>query len=819
MTDEMAGSDPDVWTTTIDAPIYETENDKYEYTVEETPILNEAGDQTYATIYKDLDEYTHQIINYLPSELIKEDTVVIDFGLSVDIDVLTNDTNAGGTLAGVSIRNGTEEFDTTLINKVTTELDDSFSSEAVWKETLKEGEEQTVVSGDYGTAQIKGDTIRFTPNTMAMDSWQEIMYAVQLDNNGQHQYVYGMVTVVPATTIYYEDNSGAIHYQDGGYTTKELTEDELAALTKDTDGWTSHGKWKTVGTESSDVQDTDRPGEAEIKNVIDNVYGNDTHYTNCRTYSNGSSRYVRVSAVNTYQNGGTSPRATFTFKGTGFDLISLTSRETGAVTIRVYEGTNSSGTKILDHTVDTYYGYEYTPDADGNGNGAWQQNPDSTDVLYQIPILKEEMEKHGQYYVEVIPMYSDAYDMYDDKYYDIYFDAVRIYDPAKPHEDAYDKIGDAYRTDGENHPDYTEIRQILLNAENVGGEIPNGAVFVDGNGEVSDIKAYESFGPKNEVYLAPGQGISFYLWTDEKPDKVQLGAKLALGTDTKLAIATAVQEGDAGAENGGWNFYKVKDRNIRTSYDLYYEFTDNCEWQEVEGGYMKYRTQYPIVIANPPRYYEDGELTENKAVLSLTNLQWTGRTDAATGDVDNQPTDDSLKNQPVTAKVMTMAETGTSGAAGNGIRLMASAAPENITAAYYFINLSDESSEPGEGEEGQQPGGGEEGQQPGGGEEGQQPGEGEESQQPGGGEEDQQPGEGEKVQAAGNAENDQDGQNTQNDIKTQNKNNAASEQTNKDAVQTGDTTSAAGLTVLFAAMAVSAAAGLAALRFRRKHGE
>ena len=852
MTDEMAGSDPDVWTTTIDAPIYETENDKYKYTVEETPILNEAGDQIYATIYKDLDEYTHQIINYLPTELIKEDTVVIDFGLSVDIDVLTNDTKVGGKLAGVSIKKGKEKFDTTLINKVTTELDGSFSTEAVWEETLEEGEEQTVVSGDYGTAQIKGDTIRFTPNTMAMDSWQEIMYAVELDNNGQHQYVYGMVTVVPATTIYYEDNSGAIHYQDGGYTKDKLTVEELEALTEDKAGWTSHGKWKTVGTESSDVQDTDRPGEAEIKNVIDNVYGNDTHYTKCSTYSNGSSHYVRVSAVNTYQNGGTSPRATFTFKGTGFDLISLTSRETGAVTIRVYEGTNSSGTKILDHTVDTYYGYKYTTDADGNG--AWQKDPASKDVLYQIPILKEEMEKHGQYYVEVIPMYSDAYDMYDDKYYDIYFDAVRIYDPAEPHEDKYDKIGDAYRTDGENHPDYTEIRQILLNAENVGGEIPDGAVFVDGNGLVSDIKAYESFGPKNEVYLAPGQGISFYLWTDEKPDKVQLGAKLALGTDTKLAIATAVQEEDAGAENGGWNFYKVKDWDVRTSYDLYYEFTDNCEWQEVDG-YKKYRTQYPIVIANPERYYEEGELKGNEAVLSLTNLQWTGRTDAATGDVDNQPTDDSLKNQPVTAKVMTMAETGTSGAAGNGIRLMASAAPDNITAGYYFINLSDESSEPGEGEEGQQPGGGEEGQQPGGGEEGQQPdsgdegqqpgggeedqqpgggeegqqpgegeesqqpGEGEESQQPGGGEEDQQPGEGEKVQAAGNAENDQDGQNTQNDIKTQNKNNAASEQTNKDAVQTGDTTSAAGLTVLFAAMAVSAAAGLAALRFRRKHGE
>ena len=247
---------------------------------------------------------------------------------------------------------------------------------------------------------------------------------------------------------------------------------------------------------------------------------------------------------------------------------------------------------------------------------------------------------------------------------------------------------------------------------------------------------------------------------------------------------------------------------------MYYEFTDNCEWQKVEGGYKKYRTQYPIVIANPQRYYEEGELKENEAVLSLTNLQWTGRTDAATGDVDDQPTDDSLKNQPVTAKVMTMAETGTSGAAGNGIRLMASAAPENITAAYYFINLSDESSEPGEGEEGQQPGGGEEDQQPGGGEEGQQPDSGDEDQQPDDSDQVSDNGTG---QISGKVENDENSQSTQNGSDTSNKDGSSSGQTNGNAAQTGDTTSAAGLAALFGVMAVSAAVALAALQYRRKY--
>lgn len=807
----MAGSDKDVWTTSVDTPINYADADgtihKYDYTVTEEPIKNISGDQTYATIYKDVDEYTHQIINYLPTELIREDTVVIDYGLSVDIDVLTNDKAAeidGAKLAGVAISDGKTAVKPELINKVTNTLDQSFTAVNL---------EENALAGTYGTAYIKAgedgaaDEIRFTPDTMEMDSCQQIMYAVQLpDNNGQSQYVYGMVTVVPATIIYYEDNAGAIHYKDGGYD-NDKTEEELAALTKD-QKWKSHGTWSTVTDEDvqgSDVQDTDRPGETEIKEVIDNVYGNDTHYTNCNTYSNGSSHYVRVSAVNTYQNGGTSPMATFTFKGTGFDLISLTSRDTGAVTIRVYKGTNNKGERILNHTVDTYYGYKCTTDE--TGKPVWSPDPSSGDVLYQIPILKEEMEEYGQYYVEVIPMYNDAYDKYDDQYYDIYVDAVRIYDPADPKDEDYGVIDNVYQTDGENHPDYTELRQILLNADNVSGQIPNGAVFVDGNGELGDISAYESFGPKNEVYLAPGQAISFYLWTNEKPDKVQLGAKLALGTDTKLAIATAVQEGEPEAAES-WSFYKVKNWDIDTSYDMYYEFTDNCVWEEADGEnpYMAYRTAYPIVIANPKTLYEDGKLAENEdtAILSLTNLQWTGRTSGATEDVENQPGteggtapgQDDVQTRMAKAGARTM-QVMAAEDMQDSITLMASVAPENIPAAYYFINQSDSSEEdggqttPGEGEEGggqTTPGEGEEG----GSQTTPETGDNNAQQKPAG-------------QAPGNNE-DSAGDPAD---KTPDKSGYS-------AVQTGDMVAAAGFAVLFAMMALSAIAASAAVYYRRK---
>ena len=677
----MAGSDEDVWTTHQEAPVNYEDADgnlhQYEYTAAEEPIMAENGDIIYAAIYENPDKYTHHITNYLPSELIGEDTVVIDYGLSVDIDVLANDRaqDVGGVLAAVDIKeSGDDTLDESLTGKVTTQLPEGFVDAA----SLAGGGEANEAQGEYGTVRIRQETdeIRFTPDTMSMDSVQEIMYAVKLpDNNGQPQYVYGMVTVVPATKIYYEDNYGAIHYKDGSIA------EGAENITGDGQNWQDHGKWGSVGEETSSVQDTDRPGEAEIKEAIDNVYGNDTHYTECATYSNGSSHYVRVSALNMAQEGGTHPKATFTFKGTGFDLISVTSRETGAVRVKVYEGTVAAADKLLsDDIVDTYYGYTYNAET-----GKWVPAAESADSLYQIPILKKDsstdssLKGYGEYYVEITPLYSDMYDMYEDRYYDFYLDAVRIYDPADAKDADYEKIENAYNADSENNPDYTELRDILLNADNVGGEIPNGAVFVDGNGALSDIEAYESFGPKNEVYLAPGQAVSFYLWTNVIPDKVQISAKLAMGESTKLGIASAVQEGDS-PDSPEWKFYKDEQHEITTAYDMYYDFTDQCVWEAVSGSSeWEYRTKYPIVIANPADTGTEGGAV--KSILSLTNLKWTGRTDVSMGD---QPgTEDGNKpGTSVQPKIMMMAAQNTN-AEG---RMMVSTAPENIAAAYYYIN-------------------------------------------------------------------------------------------------------------------------------------
>ena len=843
MDSSMAGSDKDVWTTSVDAPINYADADgtihKYDYTVTEVPIKNSSGDQTYATIYKDVDEYTHQIINYLPTELIREDTVVIDYGLSVDIDVLTNDKAAeidGAKLAGVAIVDG-ETVDgetavnTELINKVTTELDTSFTAA---------NSEEKALTGTYGTAYIKAgengaaDEIRFTLNTMEMYSYQQIMYAVQLpDNNGQHQYVYGMVTVVPATTIYFEDNFGAIHYTDGD-TSSEVTEENYTNYTHDED-WENHGIWKIAGgKEQSDVQDTDRPGESEIKAALDNVYGNDTHYENCQTYSNGTSHKTRVSQVNYPRIGGKYPKATFEFKGTGFDVISVTSGDTGAVEVVVKD---SGGNALYDDIINTYYGYTATPSG--------TPDPTSEDVLYQIPVLKKEGLPYDKYTVEIIPVYSTFNDMNNDTYYDIYFDAVRIYDPASAAEEDYQIIEEAYNKDKENNPEYMELRDIMLNADNVTGVIQGGTVFIDGNSTLDDIKDYEDLGPKNEIYLKPGQAISFYLWASEIPDTVQISAKVALGSSTDLSIATAVNEKAETDSEDAWEYYKNRNVQINTSYDLYYDISENCEWIEAgapaqaadEGSdtvTYQYRTRYPIVIKNPAAE-TDGQgngTTEEQSVLSLTNLKWTGTVkpmgnqpgteDGTAPGQDDDPTpntgtegqDPSEGNSGIqtrmakagarTMPVMAAEDT------QDSITLMASVAPENIPAAYYFINQSDSSEEdggqttPGEGEEGggqTTPGEGEEGGSqttPGEGEEGgsqttPETGDNNAQQKPAG-------------QAPGNNE-DSVGDPADKTL----------DQSGYSAVQTGDMVAAAGFAVLFAMMALSAIAASAAVYYRRKH--
>ena len=587
----------------------------YKYDVNETPVPD------YTTIYNWSDDgYTLYIFNYLTSELVQGDSVVIDYGLPVDIDVLANDrvdeNNADGKLAGISGDAASAE---------------GASSNAITDEA----------KGIYGNVTLNKETgvISYTPNTMQMDSIDKFTYRVQLNSDvvkNDQTYVEGSLDVIPATEIYYEDNfnKNVIRY-DSQPGVEPVSGDEVTA-----------NVWRTEGEESERVQDTDRPG-IDTDKVIEDVYGNDSQYANDTTYSGGSSHVIRVNKETSQALDG--PRATFTFTGTGFDFISKTAGDTGAVRVFIYKGNkgvippaNGSGSwdantenrlKIL--TVQTYYGYTYI-------NGEWKLTDDTSSALYQIPVIKCEDLEYGTYTVEIRPFYSASYDEHKQGYYDLYVDALRIYNPAgtsSDHNNSYNEIQEVYRQDGEINPQFMELRDLLLNAsgvadtgkEGVGDNtadeetsadsLKNGIVYIDGKAEDVSLSEYKEYGPDNEVYLENNQAVAFYLVADAVPDSIELAAKLAQGEKADLSIACAVQ--NEAQEPLRWDAYKNKTISITSAYDMHYSISNQCWWEQTEDG--KFRTTYPIIVS-----HKSDESTES-SIISLTNLNWTGAVQESDG--------------------------------------------------------------------------------------------------------------------------------------------------------------------------------------------
>lgn len=670
MNAQLAGMDANIWTYEVDVP---ADGASHTYSVSEKPV------EGYVTFYYSTsdDPYTLYILNFLITELMVDDTVVIDYGLPVAVDVLDNDAlgpyQIAGELAGVA------QYDAEKLHKTfdqTTALTQHEQQLSYGKATIDapkgvvaetpetDGKPETPETDGKAETSETNDVYKrdvyYVPDTMQMDSLEKMLYVVALDSkyvkNGQN-YITGELSIIPATEIFYEDNFSAIQYNPG--TNLDGTQSE----------W-SEGK--DDGSTTSSQQDTDRPGSQELGKLWDDLYGNDTHYEDDITYSNGTTHYVTVG-----ENTKDMPCAEFTFAGTGFDVVSVTSGATGVVKVNVYDKT--TGKKVKAFTVDTYYGFNYI-------DGEWvvDETADASNALYQVPILKVEDLEWGTYRVEIIPTYHKSLDHQHipgggENFYTFYLDAIRVYDPADPNGDSYSKIEDIYKQDGENNPQFMEIRDILLNASNTSEVTDIGAVFVDGNGALTDIKDYEAYGPKNEVYLAPGQAISFHLetTTNSIPDKLQLSAKLERGSATQMTISLAVPHKDA-----KWVSFRAKTYEIKTAYDLYYEFGEQCVWEaqkNEKGEIVSYKTKFPIVIRNssqPLAGDSNADSTDDPNanlddkvanLLSLTNLQWTGSAE--------------IKKEYGGS---TAVQRGKDTAATTDLLVMTSW--ENVEAAYYLLN-------------------------------------------------------------------------------------------------------------------------------------
>lgn len=300
------------------------------------------------------------------------------------------------------------------------------------------------------------------------------------------------VSIIPATSVYYEDSFASF-----------TNADKSNGVNKKTD----NGYWTTDGETVTDAKQA-----LEALGGQKNVYGYDGAYTNCNTFSMGSATKVTVDA-NTSKLG-QSPTATFTFKGTGFDVISLTGNQSGTV---MYTVTNTETGASSTNIVNTYYGYKYE-------NGQWvTTNSADPNALYQIPVIKENL-PYGTYEVTISVLYGKYFNSTANDWYTFWLDAIRVYNPMGVNNETY-------KQDNEGYPQYIKLRDALV--DNTAKK--DGALFIDG-GSTADISVYENYGPNNEVYLANGQAITFNVPKNAKIASVQIGAKAPDGSAAQMVV-------------------------------------------------------------------------------------------------------------------------------------------------------------------------------------------------------------------------------------------------------------------------------------------
>lgn len=431
-----------------------------------------------------------------------DDTIVLDYGKPVQYDVRKNDSSKSkenGTIAGI----GTADLATDAKT-----LDSGYKGAG------------TDVTLNNGNIKIdKQGIVTYTP-TKYMSSVDKANYAVnyKVDNGKTDRYAYATVNVLPATSVYYEDDFGKIN--GSGNTVIK---------------WT--GKWTTANSEK--ISGNKYQGSDNKYQGSDNKqYGWDKSYENDSEFSNGSAQVTTIDGENS------TATAEFTFTGTGVDVYTKTDNKTGTVKATLYEVKDGQETAKKGLIMDN-------KSISDKGNG-----------YYQIPTLFFKNLTYGTYKVKITVTNQAGADRST-----YYLDGIRVYNPLGVAPS--DSIAqEAYTDAGEYNATYKTVRDILLDAKTFSvGEVNNGAVFIDetndkkgnstGNsGTTSDvIGTYKYLGAKNEVYLSSGQAIAFEI--NSGYENLFIGAKAPNGSTT-MALT---------------NSSSAKGITIKSASDMYYPIT------------------------------------------------------------------------------------------------------------------------------------------------------------------------------------------------------------------------------------------------------
>lgn len=439
---------------------------------------------------------------------VQDSVFVLDYGLGVQ---LTDDNELFKNDA-LTVRGRTTS---TKLWGITTETPSYNSNNIDFN-----AEASDVIDGKYGDYSVSDATLKYTPDKFIEGADTVYMavgvYEYGYSNNelgnvniNKEVQMYKSVTTLPANVVYYEDSFPAIRYN----------------------------------TETVNTITTVKPSDEPLQNAVQSEqYGHDDVYANADTdeYSAGSLTTITINEHNTV--------ASFTFKGTGFELIGRTNAKDSAT--MVVKVKDSAGNTLKTIPVITEY--------DNKGDGGDEE-------IYQLPVIrvKDLSTTAETYTVEILGVPARDYNNRDENGVPaiiptiLYVDGLRIYQPVEGVTEN-DVILEEKYLDTEINASFTELRDQIIQGkiavvdynttdgiavstgtstwtENLTGEDTESQYKFN---EVNNVSDYLLQGPNNEVYMTgtyDNSAIVFYVKEDNSiTHSLQLAVR---GIDESLFFA------------------------------------------------------------------------------------------------------------------------------------------------------------------------------------------------------------------------------------------------------------------------------------------
>lgn len=412
-----------------------------------------------------------------------------------------------------------------------------------WSGAKVDGKETSV--GKYGTATVgvgKGLTYTATKPMQGVETFTVTLEFTDSDNKitGLTYLIY----LVPATTVYYEQNVAT--YSDG---------------------------WNSLGTIAADKYQQTQPGRTQGYNN----FGYDLYYEQNQQGADGSVMYTTTPGES----------AQLTFKGTGMELY-LRTQNANATSDPATEANNATDHSYM--LVQVYAG----DTADANHlkrmsfvdvNNLFVQH--GTDKYgYNTPCWTVDGMTYGTYTVVVRYVKGTTYGLA--------IDGFRVTNTLNPSDATTNGF---YADVGEANMQTAEIRNMVLAQANVNNaifgmsapmyqvgvnevldavfddkDVISGATIIDSNGTVdTNVTVDENLvniGPKNEIYLKNGQAVVMQI--PSTYSTVQVGMRSLTGTPVQYKINT-------------------EEKTMNSTVDMYYKVSlaeGKLVIQNVSGGIL-----------------------------------------------------------------------------------------------------------------------------------------------------------------------------------------------------------------------------------------